>query len=154
MSTTYSIQILPQPNPTNAIRMVVEATNHEGQLLPTTPIFYFSLMGSIYWALHEERDGYGHGLYVDAPKPPPSIRQTIPILDHYIKWGKEEPHIYSPYPEDIELEELLTITVEAETRNAYNCVEGTLLATINDPTILAVAKLVQKVSVVFDDAYF
>ncbi len=148
----------------NAVSIFLEATNNEDQILQTKPIFYFAMIASIYWEIHEDREGYSYfGLSVDKPYDL-TFSKSIPVLDHYINWGRIqegedvddeifEECVGSPYPDNIELEKLINIQVDKSYReDDIAC--GNLTITSENQDLIDVLKIVEVVSIYFDEAYF
>lgn len=158
MSDLYKVNVLSATAP--KVQLRVEAVNHEQQVLQDDPIFYFGLIGSIYWELNPVHKDLGFGIWIDKYREKKQWEASIPILEAYV--DAVQVYISKNYNggildsfEDYErIEDFITVEVLEESRSQYDCACGIVELTFHDEQFFHLITAVERVGVVFDQAYF
>lgn len=160
MSDLYKVNVLSASNP--KVQLSVEAVNHEQQVLQDDPVFYFGLIGSIYWQMNPVHKDFGFGIWIDSYKEKKAWETSIPMLEAYI--AAVQVYIDKNYNggilDSFELEDyerisaLIQVEVLEESRSQYDCAFGVIELTLQDEQFFQLMTAVERVGVVFDQSYF
>lgn len=158
MSDLYKVNVLSATAP--KVQLSVEAVNHEQQVLQDDPVFYFGLIGSIYWQMNPVHKDFGFGIWIDSYKEKKTWETSIPILEEYI--AAVQVYIDKNYNGGIldsfeayeRITELIQVEVLEESRSQYDCAYGIVELTLQDEQFFQLITAVGRVGVVFDQAYF
>lgn len=159
MSDLYSIINLEKPVK-NGLIISIQAVNHEDQDIPDKALFYFAVIGSIYWDLSEYHTSFGFGIYINEYFNQEKISFKVPILEEYTAYmnylnGKTQ-YDGIIWEEGLEViaNQFLSIEIQNQERNQYNCLEGQIVITTKYPELLDILDRIKRVGIVFDQEYF